>query len=160
VEFKNEASVAQGVAAAPKPRPSAPKLDATVVLDTKRAQEMIAEKGAPAAAAYSVTGAPVPGKERIGLLTVIEGRTDQSRYVLTGKMTMIGKSGMATIKLKGFFAPTTAALISRRDNKYFIAPSEKKIKLKVNGEDVTTQRELNVGDVVEVGKFKATFSFQ
>jgi pSer/pThr/pTyr-binding forkhead associated (FHA) protein len=159
VEFKNEGAVAQGVAV-PKPGPSAPKLDATVVLDTKRAQEMIAEKGAPAATAFSVTGAPVPAKERIGLLTVIEGRTDQSKYVLTGKMTMIGKSGMATIKLKGFFAPTTAALISKRDNKYFIAPSEKKIKLKVNGEDVATQRELTVGDVVEVGKFKATFSFQ
>ena len=94
------------------------------------------------------------------MLTVIEGATDQSKYVLTGKMTMIGKSAMATVKLKGLFAPTTAALISKRDNRYFIAPSEKKIKLKVNGEPVTTQRELNAGDVVEVGKFKASFGFQ
>ena len=43
-------------------------------------------------------------------------------------MTMIGKSSMASIKLKGFFAPTTAALISKRDNKYFISPSESKAK--------------------------------
>jgi len=159
VEFKNEGFVAPS-APVPKPGPAAPKLDATVVLDTKQAQEMIAEKRAPAAASYSVTGAPVPGKERIGLLTVIEGGTDQPKYVLTGKMTMIGKSAMATVKLKGLFAPTTAALISKRDNRYFIAPSEKKIKLKVNGEAVTTQRELNTGDTVEVGKFKASFSFQ
>ena len=76
---------------------------------------------------------------------------------------MIG-SGMAgilaTIRLKGLFAPTTAALISKRENKYFIAPSEKKIKLKINGEDSPNQRELRDGDLIEVGKFKATFSFQ
>jgi hypothetical protein len=80
--------------------------------------------------------------------------------VLTGKMTMIGKSGMATVKLKGFFAPVTAALISRRDNKYFVAPSERRIKLKVNGQDSPNQRELNPGDVIEVGKFRAVFNWQ
>ena len=159
VEFKNEGALALGASVA-KPGPSAPKLDATVVLDTRRAQEMIAEKGAPAATARTVTGESVAAGERIGLLNVASGKTDQSRYVLTGKMTMIGKSSMATIRLKGMFAPTTAALISKRDNKYFIAPSERKIKLKVNGEDSPNQRELKEGDVIEVGNFKATFSYQ
>ena len=101
-----------------------------------------------------------PLKDRIGLLNILEGKTDQEKYVLTGKMTMIGKSSMASIKLKGFFAPTTAALISKRDNKYFISPSEDKAKLKINGEDVVSQRELNSGDIIEVGKVKAAFSFQ
>jgi FHA domain len=159
VEFKNEGSVALG-ASVPKAGPAAPKLDATVVLDTRQAQGMIAEKGAPAPAARSVSGAPVPAKERIGLLNVLEGKTDQAKYVLTGKMTMIGRSEMATIKLKGLFAPNTAALISKRESKYFIAPSEQKIKLKVNGEDSPNLRELNTGDIIEVGKFKAVFSFQ
>ena len=99
-------------------------------------------------------------KDRLGMLSILEGKTDQEKYVLTGKMTMIGKSSMASIKLKGFFAPTTAALISKRDNKYFISPSESKAKVKINGEEVITQRELNAGDVVEVGKVKAAFSFQ
>ena len=80
--------------------------------------------------------------------------------MLTGKMAMIGKSSMATVRLKGFFAPKTAALISKRDNKYFIAASDKKIKLKINGEDVAGQRELNEGDIVEVGKMKAAFTLQ
>ncbi len=159
LEFKNEGVMALG-ASLPKAGPAAPQLDATVVLDTKQSRELIAEKGAPASVARSVTGAPVPGRERIGVLKVVEGKTDQTKYVLTGKMTMIGKSAMATIRLKGFFAPTTAALISKRDNKYFIAPSEKKIKVKVNGEDSPNQRELNEGDYIEVGKLKATFSFQ
>lgn len=159
VEFKNEGSMALG-ASTPKAGPAAPKLDATVVLDTRRAQDMIADKAAPASVARSVTGDPVPSKERIALLNVLEGKTDQTKYVLTGKMTMIGKSSMATVKLKGLFAPVTAALISRRDNKYFIAPSERRIKLKINGEDSPNQRELNPGDVIEVGKFKAVFSWQ
>ena len=68
----------------------------------------------------------VGAKDRLGMLSILEGQTDQEKYVLTGKMTMIGKSSMASIKLKGFFAPTTAALISKRDNKYFISPSESK----------------------------------
>jgi predicted component of type VI protein secretion system len=159
LDFKAEGTMALG-ASQPKTGPSAPQLDATVVLDTKHAREMIAEKGAPASGARSVTGAQVPGRERIGLLRVLEGKTDQERYVLTAKMTMIGKSSLATIRLKGLFAPTTAALISKRDNKYYIAPSEKKIKLKVNGEDSPNQRELRDGDLIEVGKFKATFTFQ
>ncbi len=159
VEFKNEGSIALG-ASVPKAGPAAPKLDATVVLDTRRAQGMIVEKGAPVPAARSASGAPLPPKERIGLLNVVEGKTDQTKYVLTGKMTMIGKSDMATIKLKGLFAPTSAALISKRDGKYFVAPSESKIKLKVNGEDSPSERELNPGDVIEVAKFKATFSWQ
>ena len=80
--------------------------------------------------------------------------------MLTGKMTMIGKSSMASIKLRGFFAPTSAALISKRDElKYFISGSESKAKLKLNGEDVVGQRELASGDVIEVGKVKAAFSF-
>jgi hypothetical protein len=73
---------------------------------------------------------------------------------------MIGKSNMASIKLKGFFAPTTAALISKRDNKYFISPSESRARVKINGEDVVGQRELTAGDVIEVGKVRAAFSFQ
>jgi predicted component of type VI protein secretion system len=159
VEFKNEGSIALG-ASVPKAGPAAPKLDATVVLDTRRAQGMITENGSPMPAGRSVTGAALPAKERIGLLEVVEGKTDQTKYVLTSKITMIGKSDMATIKLKGLFAPNTAALISKRDGKYFIAPSEDKLKLKVNGEDSPHQRELNEGDVIEVAKFRAKFSFQ
>ena len=169
VEFKNEGPVGYGTAAA-KSGPTTPKLEATVVLDTKHAQDMIADKSVTPSTnagplgisrpAWQGASASTPQKERIGLLNIVEGRTDQDKYVLTGKMTMIGKSSMASIRLKGMFAPTTAALISKRDNKYFISASEAKIKLKINGEDISGQRELNEGDVIEVGKMKATFNYQ
>lgn len=165
VQFKDEGPKSPASKTEEKPGPVAPKLDATVVLDTKKAQDMIAANAAATAGSgplgLSKPAAPVtPAKERFGILNVLEGRTDQQQYVLTGKMAMIGKSDMATIRLKGFFAPKTAALISKRDNKYFIAASDQKTKLKINGEDVTGQRELNEGDIVEVGRMKAAFSFQ
>ena len=169
VEFKNEGSLALGAMTAAKAGPVTPKLENTIMLDTKRAQEMIAEKAMAASAASGPLGvgrpmamaaaAAIP-KERIGMLSVLEGRTDHDKYILTGKMTMIGKSEMASIKLKGLFAPQSAALISKRENKYFIAPAEKRTKLRINGEKVEGQRELNGGDVIEVASMKAAFSFQ
>ena len=164
LEFKAENEKSPVAVSAASTGPAAPKLDATVLLDTKKAQEVIAAKAAPSPTAgplgLSRPPAETPAKERVGLLNVLEGRTDQSQYVLTGRMTMIGKSNMATIRLKGFFAPKSAALISRRDGKYFIAPSEKKIRVKINGEEVTAQQELNEGDILEVAGMKAAFSFQ
>jgi len=165
VQFKDEGQKVPAAKPAEKTVPATPKLDATVVLDTKQTQDMIAASAAPAAGSgplgLSKPAAPAtPAKERFGILNVLEGRTDQQQYVLTGKMAMIGKSSMATIRLKGFFAPKTAALISKRDNKYFIAASDKKIRLKINGEDVSGQRELNEGDILEVARMKAAFTLQ
>jgi pSer/pThr/pTyr-binding forkhead associated (FHA) protein len=170
VEFKSEGA-APAFAAAVKTRPAAPKLEATMVLDTRLVREQMVDKAAPPAnagsgplgisrPAWMAEPFPAANKDRVGMLNILEGKTDQDTYMLTGKMTMIGKSSMASIRLKGFFAPTTAALISKRDNRYFISSSESKAKLKVNGEQVTGQRELTAGDVIEVGKVKAAFSFQ
>src|SRR5262249_26139512 len=102
---------------------------------------------------------PAPPKDRTGTLTVMEGKTDESFYVL-GKMSVIGKSDMASIKLKGFFAPKMAALINKRDTKYFIAASEAKIKVTINGQPIAGQKELNEGDIVEVAGIKATFGYK
>ncbi len=155
IEFKNEGP-ALFTAVAAKTGPATPKLEATVMLDAKHVHDAGKPLMAPASA---MAAAATPAKERVGLLSVIEGKTDQEKYILTSKMSMIGKSSMASIKLKGFFAPKSAALISKRDNKYFIAP-EHKVKLKLNGEQVLSQRELTPGDVIEIGKMKAAFSFQ
>jgi pSer/pThr/pTyr-binding forkhead associated (FHA) protein len=157
LEFKNEGPAFFSAVAA-KTGPAVAKLEATVMLDTRQAQEMHAGKPFYAPAA-SMAAAATPAKERVGMLSVIEGKTDQEKYVLTSKMSMIGKSSMASIKLKGLFAPKSAALISKRENKYFIAP-EHKVKLRINGEEVYSQRELAAGDVIEIGKMKAAFSFQ
>lgn len=131
-------------------------MEATMVLDTRKAKEMIAHQ----AAAVSGGGvAAVPAKERIGQLAVMDGKTDQHQYVLSGKLTVIGKSDMASIKLKGWFAPKVAAVINKRDGKYFIAASEKDVKVKVNNMEISGQKELNEGDMIEVASVKLTFSY-
>ncbi|HLJ89707.1 MAG TPA: FHA domain-containing protein [Candidatus Angelobacter sp.] len=157
VQFKDEGPKPAGLKPE-KSGPAVPKLEETVLLDTKQAQEMIAAKAA-GGAMPAQPGAP-HAKERTGMLSVLEGKTDQHQYVLTSKATMIGKSDMASIKLKGFFAPTTAALISRRDSKYFIAAAGNKVSIKINGQDVAGQRELAEGDILEVAGIKAAFSLQ
>jgi len=173
--------------------PAVPKLDQTMMLDTKKMKEMLAGShppaapapaAAPAERAHSDLGAPAahapqnagtthsktqtfaevptttPPVERVGLLTVVDGKTDQPSYLLTSKMSVIGKSDMASIKLKGWFAPKMAALISKRDASYFIAASEKDTKVKINGETIAGQKSLADGDMIEVAGVKMTFGFQ
>lgn len=136
-----------------------PRVEKTVMLDTKQAQAMLAQAKAAGAAGGGTTAMPAaPAHDRVGTLTILAGKTDQPQYVLTGKLIMIGKSDMATIKLKGFFAPKAAAVINRRDGKYFVAPAEKSVKVKINDADVTAQKELNDGDILEIASVKMTFS--
>ncbi len=167
VLFKDEwHEDAPGKARGPeKTMPMVPTLEATVVLDTKKAKEMMARQApapppaAPGAGPAHAAAAPPPPKDRTGVLTVMAGKTDQSQYTLTGKLTVIGKSDMASIKLKGWFAPKVAAVVNHREAKYFIAASEKDIKVKINDEFIAGQHELSDGDVVEVAGVKMTFGY-
>ena len=153
-----------------KSGPALPKMEATMMLDTKKAKEMMAAAQAAAGAPRTGTAAepspvehlepPQPPKDRMGVLTVIAGKTDQKQYSLASKMSVIGKSDMASIRLKGFFAPSMAALISKQDAKYYIASSEPKIKVKINGQDIAGRKELNDGDIIEVAGIKMTFGYQ
>ncbi len=151
-EYDEDAPAAQ---AAANPVPPVATAGAAVVLDNKKAKEMVPQTAAGAAA----VAAPAPVVERIAILTVLQGRTDQSKYVLSSKLNVIGKSPMASIKLKGWFAPKVAGVINHRDHKYFIAASEKDLKVKVNDAQISGQRELQEGDIVEVAGVKMTFSF-
>lgn len=168
--------------------PALPKMEATVVLDTKKAKEMLAQAraqqappqtaptpDAPAAAPEAgAEAAPPPPKPPAppaapspstptGTLTVLEGKTDESHYLLSSKLTVIGGSKMATIKVKGSLfksPPDVAAMISKGETSYFIAPQDKKTPVKVNGAEVTHRQELNEGDVIEVAGVKMSFAMQ
>jgi pSer/pThr/pTyr-binding forkhead associated (FHA) protein len=148
-----------------------PQLDRTVVLDTAKVKEMLAKAAAAASAASPVDVQTAgraeirlpanarPGvRQTLGTLTVVEGRTERPYYVLTSKLTVIGRSEMAGIRLKKWFAPRVAASIHRAEDSYLIAPSGKKVQIRVN--DVVLeggQRQLQAGDVIEVADIKAIF---
>ena len=133
-----------------------PKLDPTTHMNTDQAKQLIAAGGQSPREAPAAT----PRQEKVGVLRVIQGKADAQQYTLTSKMNMIGKSAMASIRLQGWFAPQTAAIIDRRENAYFIAPAGKGIVVRVNDELISGTRELREGDALEVAGLKMTFSYQ
>jgi pSer/pThr/pTyr-binding forkhead associated (FHA) protein len=178
IEFRDEVrpvaapyGTVNGVVDVQFPKP--PQLDPTMVLDTAKAKEMLTQAAAAASSAGSVVIRRVVGMaqsqppvnatpvvhQTIGTLTIVKGRTDQQRYVLTSKLTLIGKSKMAGIRLKRWFAPRVAALIYRAEDGYFIVASENKVTIRVN--DIVVdggQKQLEAGDVIELADIKAVFA--
>jgi pSer/pThr/pTyr-binding forkhead associated (FHA) protein len=143
---------------------AAPKVEETMVLDTKKRKELLAQAmaGAGGAAApgteQTQQTAPTPPRARMATLVVVSGNTDQHEYLLTGKLTVIGKSDMATVKLKGWFKPKVAASINKRDDGYYIGTADKVPT--VNGQSISGPTKLNEGDLIEVAGVKLNFVFK
>jgi pSer/pThr/pTyr-binding forkhead associated (FHA) protein len=150
-----------------------PQLDPTVVLDTKQAKEMLAKAAAATSSLNNVKQrmldsdaklaapqASIAGRRRIGALTVIDGKTNQQHYVLSSKLNVVGKSQMASIRLKRWFAPRTAASIQLREDGYFIVAAGKNVQIRVNNAPVAGRKELKAGDVIEVAGIKAIFDYE
>lgn len=181
IEFREEARLgvlrgsvftvdpqAQGMKAKP------PQLERTAFLDTAKGKELIALAAAAAASSagsaavqtksVAQSQAPAPAAQvvhqTVGTLTIVEGRTDQKDHVLTSRLTVIGKSKMAGIRLKRWFAPHVAASIYRADDGYYIAASGDNVKVRVNGTVVEGgKKQLEAGDSIEVAGIKAVFGF-
>lgn len=103
---------------------------------------------------------PQRPRERLGTLTVVKGELEESEYTLFSILTVIGKSDVARIKLKGWFAPKVAANITRRDGKYVIAAGDKSIRIKINGEPILVHRELKDYDTIEVAGITFSFTYK
>ena len=132
---------------------AAPKVDETMVLDTKERREMLQQ-----AVAVGERSQIAPTRVRVPTLSVLSGKTDQKEYLLTNKLTVIGKSEMATVRLRGWFAPQVAAQINKRDNGYYVGRADRIPK--VNGEPITGPTLLNDGDLIEVGRVRLNFLYR
>jgi len=130
------------------------KLEETMVLDTKKRREMLQKATVVATEGSSAA----PAAEKVGSLTVLDGKTDQKEYILTGRLSMIGKSDQATIRLKGWFAPQVAAVVNRKESGYTSSPAG--TETKVNSQAVVGARDLKEGDVIEVAGIKLQFYFR
>ena len=132
----------------------APKINETVMLDTKERRAFLQK-----VALTGESAQVAPGRLKVPSLIVMKGKVDQREYTLTDKLTVIGKSAMATVKLKGWFAPTAAAQINRReDNAYYIGPADKVPN--VNGQPVTRATQLSPGDVITVSGVELEFVYR
>jgi len=162
-----------------------PKLIETAVLDTEAQRNLLrqtdaagpgprAAGGGEAAGAASLTsplrhfatsdaGAgpgklspPSPKRQRPATLRVLRGRTDRREYTLAGKLTVIGRSEMASVRLLGWFAPQVAGQINRRDDGYYLGLGDRIPK--VNGQPIQGPTRLHDGDIIELGRVRLHFS--
>jgi hypothetical protein len=135
-------------------RPAAPKINETVMLDTKERREFLQK-----VAAVGESSQVAPSRLKVPTLVVRKGRTSQREYVLNDKLTVVGKSRLATVKLKGWFAPKAAAQITRReDNSYYIGAGDKVPA--VNGQPVLHPTKLESGDIVAVAGIELEFVYR
>jgi predicted component of type VI protein secretion system len=145
-----------------------PQLEATMVLDTVKLKEMMAKMAAGSAPVRPPAIALVPAFEsravrrrQIGMVTIIAGRTNRQQYLLCSKLSVIGKSTMASIRLKRWFAPRVAASIHQREEGYFLVRAAKNVRIKVNNAELTQgQQELKSGDHFEVAGIVAKFGYE
>jgi len=128
----------------------APRINETMVLDTKERRNMLQQ-----AAAMGERTQLAGARLKVPTLLVLRGKTDQNEYTLTNKLTVIGKSAMATVKLQGWFKPEMAAQINQRDDGYYIGPGDKVPS--VNGSPIHGPMRLKEGDVIEVSGVRLNF---
>ncbi|MGH9804408.1 MAG: FHA domain-containing protein, partial [Candidatus Acidiferrales bacterium] len=95
---------------------------------------------------------------KVGVLTVVSGKTDRKQYALETQTTLVGKSDTASVRLKGWFKPQVAAAITRKGTAYLITPLAGKSQ--VNGQPLRQGYELKPGDVLEVSGVTFQFSHQ
>jgi pSer/pThr/pTyr-binding forkhead associated (FHA) protein len=132
-------------------RANAPRIDETMVLDTKARREMLQQ-----AAAIGEKSQFAAGRMKVPTLVVASGgRTDQKEYTLTSKLTVIGKSSMATVKLLGWFKPAMAAQINQRDDGHYLSAGDKIPS--VNGTRISAPVRLKDGDFIEVCGVRLNF---
>ena len=101
--------------------------------------------------------APEP---KVGLVEILSGKTSQPQYRLTKHVSLIGAQDDALITLTGWFAPKTAAVISRRGDGYVVSSTESGKRILVNGRPIQGEQALRHADVVEVAGITMRFLVQ
>jgi pSer/pThr/pTyr-binding forkhead associated (FHA) protein len=132
---------------------AAPKINETMVLDTKVRREMLQQ-----AAAMGERSQFSPGRMRMPTLVVLSGRVSPKEYLLTNKLTVIGKSPMASVRLRGWFKPKMAAQINQRDDGYYLGTGDRVPS--VNGTPISGTVRLNDGDLIEICGVRLNFIFR
>jgi len=131
----------------------APRVSETMVLDTRQRREMFEQ-----AAAAGERSQLSPDRLRVPTLTVLRGRTDKKEYRLAGKLTVIGRSPMATVRLRGWFTPNIAAQINKHEDGYYLGRGD--VVPKINGVEIRALTKLDDGDLIEVGRVRLNFLYR
>ena len=123
----------------------------TVFLDADKHQALLAmlqEAGADGQALDS---------NKVGVLRVLKGPADRPEYHLQAHTSFIGKADTSLVRLKGWFTPRIAIVITRSDQGY--TATRMRSTAKINGEPLTGHCDLKEGDVLRVGGLTLEFGF-
>ena len=131
----------------------APRVNETMILDTQERRKLLEQ-----AAAAGERSQLSPERLRVPTLIVLRGRTDQKEYRMAGKLTVIGHSKMATVRLRGWFKPEVAAQINKHEDGFYLGRGDRVPKL--NGVEILGLTKLNDGDVIEVGRVRLNFLYR
>jgi predicted component of type VI protein secretion system len=121
----------------------------TVFLDADKHQALLAM--------LQETAAEPPVVSRMGVLRVVDGRADESEYQLQAHTSVIGKADSSLVRLKGWFTPQVAVIITRNGPGY--TATHMKSSALLNGEPLTGRCDLKEGDVLRVGGLTLEFGF-
>jgi FHA domain len=131
----------------------APRVAETMILDTQERRKLF-----EMAAAAGERSQLSPERLRVPTLTVSRGRTDQKEYRIAGKLTVIGRSRMATVRLRGWFTPEVVAQINKHEDGYYLGRGDRVPK--INGVSIEGLTKLNDGDLIEVGRVRLNFVYR
>ena len=131
----------------------APRVNETMILDTEQRRKLL-----DAAVAAGERSQLSPERLRVPTLTLVSGRTDQKEYRISGKLTVIGHSKMATVRLRGWFTPEVAAQINKHEDGYYLGRGDRLPK--INGVSINGLTKLNDGDVIDVGRVRLSFLYR
>jgi pSer/pThr/pTyr-binding forkhead associated (FHA) protein len=122
----------------------------TVMIDTSKQAELFRQEAA------------MPSKrEKVGVLHVVSGAAKiEEEYELGGFLTYIGKGKQTTIKIRGFFAPNIAAVVSRRPTGEYLLQAVKPGYPKINAQPLSREITLHDGDLITCGRTKIVFSIK
>jgi len=130
-----------------KPDEAAASMDQTMVMDTDKYRDMLAQAAPKAAKAEA--------EEPVGILSYLAG--GEGEIKLVKKLTKIGKSSASDIVVGGLMMGATAATISKRPQGYSLSYVGGMAKPKVNGATVKESVTLKEFDEIEIGSIKLQF---
>jgi pSer/pThr/pTyr-binding forkhead associated (FHA) protein len=128
-------------------------VEETFILDTEKRRKLMQEMAA-AGERSQIT----PSRVRVATLIRVTGPIEQAEYPLTGKLTVIGKSKMATIRLRGWFKPKMAAQINRRDDGYYLGRGDRVPT--INGAPIGAPTLLSDGDLIDICGVQLRFTIK
>jgi FHA domain-containing protein len=127
----------------------------TLFLDADKHQALLAMLTETTGAAEGGMAPPEPAK--VGVLRVREGSAGQPEYRLRAQTSVIGKADTSLIRLRGWFTPSVALIITRNGPGY--TATHMKSSTLLNGEPLTGRCDLKEGDVLRVGGLTLEFGY-